>query len=540
MIRLPHGPNGDLDQRLNDVDMRLSRLVQVPMTFDASQWPPQKKELLKTLLEAGRALHEAYLHQWLPEGIPLRDSLELCTDELSAKLHRLVVRNGGPFDKMDDFAVFAGNDKKAPGCAFYPPDMTRREFEASVDADPDQREKLMSPYTVVRREGGKLVPIPFHRHFAPFVESAAMHLRTASQLAESPALRKFLASRAEALTTDDYYLSDLDWIELDGSEFEMLIGPYEMYDDGLMGLKASYEVAIGVRNKEESERLEMYGRHLDALEQYLPNEQRHKRSSSGLVSPMVVVTDLFRGGDVATGYQAVAANLPNDPRVHVTKGTKKTFWKNMMDARMEHITTPLGRAMISPDQISSMTSRGMFSFILLHELSHALGPRYVGANNNSLTVNQALKDHHMPIEEAKADMTGLHSMRYFIEKGIIPRAMEAEHYVSYLASILRSIRFGSGEAHGMAAICEFNFLRARGALSVDSLTGKWSVVNAVIPDAVSAMAGELLAIQSAGDRDAAAGFLQKWGTIAPEVKEGLRRLDDLPVDIEPVYSIRWN
>lgn len=528
------------NQPSDDIGKRLSRLVQVPMPFDARQYTPRQKEFLKTLVEATELIHEAYLHQMFPPGVALRDSLKTLRDEQSRKLYRLVVRNGGPFDKMDHYKNFAGSFERPPGGALYPPDLTREEFESYVEAHPMQRDALMSPYTVVRRDGEILKAVPYHKEFSQWVRPASELLIKAASLTDNPSLKKYLSSRAEALLSDDYYQSDLDWIDLADHDVDIIIAPYEVYDDALMGIKASYGATVGIRDREESGRLDMYTSHLDELEQHLPYDARHKRSIKGLASPMVIVTDIIRGGDIATGYQPVAANLPNDPRVHTTKGTKKTFWKNMMEARVKEIILPVGRELIASNQIQYITPRGVFNFVLMHELCHALGPQYVTRSGDSVTVHHRLKELYSAVEEGKADVAGLHSIRYFIERGIIPPEMERQHYVSYLASIFRTIRFGTAEAHGKAAMCELNFIRDRGGFRLDPATKKWSVVFERIGPAITELADIWLTMQATGDYEGLQEFFRKWTPMPAEVTEALRNLEHLPVDVEPVYSITWD
>ena len=524
----------------SDIDVRLSRLVLVPMEFDSGQLSGRERELVSLLVEAGKLMHEAYLRQYYPPGVSLRDSLRLIDGEKNASVLRLVVRNGGPFDKMDHSNPFIGTHPRPEGGGYYPTDLTKEEFERYVADHPREKKALMSPYTVVRREGDQLRAVPFHVEYQQWMKPASDLLKRAADLAENESLRKFLRSRADALLTDDYYQSDLDWIDVTESNVDITIGPYEVYDDGLMALKASYEVTVGVREKEESDRLTTYTRHLEQLEEFLPHDSKFKRSIRGLISPMVVVTDVYRGGDIATGYQPVAANLPNDPRVHTTKGTRKTFWKNMMEARVRHVIMPIGRELIASDQVRYITPEGLFSFVLLHELSHALGPRYVHGTADSVSVNQAMKDLYPGLEEGKADVAGLHCLVYFLKAGIISADMEREHYVSYLASLFRTIRFGTGEAHGQAAMCQINYLWEKGGIHRDSASGKWSVRFEKIGAVISDLAKEWLTIQATGDYEAAEKFFGEWGRVPKEISDALLGLDHLPVDVEPVYVNQWN
>ncbi len=522
----------------DDVEVRLSRLQRVDMAFDARTLSPQKRELVKTLIEAGKLVHEAYLHQVYPAGIGLRDSLARHTDERSRNLLRLIIRNGGPFDKMDDFKTFFGSETKNPGAAFYPSDLTKREFEDYVKAHPEKADVLQSPYTVVKREGKELAAVPFHIEYAQWITPASELLRKASSLAENPSLKKFLATRALALATDDYFQSHVDWIDIVDSDIDLLMAPDEIYDDALLGLKASYEISVMIRDSVESAKLGLYTKHLNDLEQSLPMESRYKRTITGLSSPMEIVTDVYRGGDIATGYQPVAATLPNDPDVQVKKGTKKIFWKNMMNARVNNVILPIGRELIASDQIQYVTPEGVFNDVLMHELCHAIGPVYV-YGKDSLAVNKALNEHYTAIEEAKADIAGLYVVNFFIDKKILAPDADRVHYVSSLASIFRTIRFGTAEAHGKAAICELNYFMEKGGVRLDPVTKKWSVVFGKMPAAITALAEELLTLQATGNYGGTTAFFEKWGKTSREVEESLQRLVHLPIDIEPVYSIRW-
>ena len=527
------------DPRLKDVELRLSRLEQVPMHFDASKWPERQKEFLKALVEATRLIHEAFLRQTDPMGVGIRDSLALLADDTSRKFYRLVLRNGGIFDKMDEYHNFYGTFSRPAGAAFYPPDLTKEEFEAYVAAHPDQADALLSPYTVVKRDGAGLKAVPFHEEYAEWIRPASELLKKAGSLATSPSMQKYLGARADALLTDDYYQSDLDWIDLKDNDIDVMIGPFEFHEDGIMGIKAVYQSSVGIKDKEESAKLDVYTRHLNALEQNLPHDAKYKRSITGLSSPMVVVTDIIRGGDLAAGYQAAATNLPNDPTVHSTKGTKKTFWKNVMAARVSKVIEPVGRALIASDQIEYITPQAVFNFVLMHELCHALGPLYVDGSNGKVPVNQALKELAAALEEGKADVAGLHSARYFIEQGILPGKMEKEIYVSHLASIFRTIRFGTAEPHGKAAICELNFLRERGAFRFSPVTKKWSVDFERIGPAISELARLWLTFEATGDYTGVKEFFGQWAGMSKDVAEALSGLGHLPVDVEPVYSIKW-
>ncbi|MEK9135603.1 MAG: hypothetical protein AAB393_00650, partial [Bacteroidota bacterium] len=322
-------------------------------------------------------------------------------------------------------------------------------------------------------------------------------------------------------------------------DIDFYIAPYEVYEDQLMGSKAFYEASVGVVEKDESKRLEMYTAHLDELEQNLPHDNKFKRSIKGLASPMVVLNEVIRGGDVATGYQAVATNLPNDPKVTSVKGTKKLFWKNMMNARVGKVIEPVGRALLASDQVQYVTMQAAFNLTLMHELCHALGPKYVHGTGAKVSVNQGLKELYSAIEEGKATLAGLHSIKYFTDKGIIPKEMEKQHYVSYLAGLFRTIRFGTTEPHSKASMCEINFIWDRGGIRLDPVTKKWSVNFERIGPAISEMAKLWLTFEATGDYQGAADFFRRWASMPKEVSASLKDLEHIPVDVEPIYSIQW-
>ena len=534
----PEGESARLPESV--LDAKIAQYVRVPMPFDASGLPGWQKDVLRKLIDAGRLIDRAFWDQAYPAGWDLRMRLEASEDSADRKALRLLVINAGPFDRLHEFEPFYGTDRRPPGAGFYPARLTRSELETYLEDHPDEREALLDPFAVVRRDGDRLVAVPYHVEYRKWIEPAASLLREAAAQAEHPALARVLASRAEALMNDDYFQSDLDWIDLGDSPLELVFGPYETYEDHLMGVKTAYEATIAVKDPDESRRLEVYVRNLAALERNLPMEAGHKRAEVPLDSPMVVVTDIFRGGDIAHGYQPVAANLPNDPRVHEQKGTKKTFWKNVMAARLEKIIQPIAREIVAEEQLELMTPQGYFNVVLMHEIAHALGPRWVGTGEDRQPVNELLKEEYSAIEEGKADVAGLHSLEWFMEQGVIPPELGPEHYVSYLGGLFRTIRFGTTEAHGKASIIAINWHRENGGITFDPETGRWAVDLDQIPASVTSLARELLAIEATGDRDRAIRLSETYSRVGPDVRATLDRLGDLPVDVEPIYSVTWD
>ncbi|MCI0408833.1 MAG: Zn-dependent hydrolase, partial [Acidobacteria bacterium] len=418
-------------------------------------------------------------------------------------------------------------------------DLTRKEFEDYVTAHPEQREALLSGLTVVKRKGKELVAVPYHEEYARWLEPAAKELEAAAAASASASFRRYLTSKAKALRDDKYFQTDCDWIDLKDSPYELVLGPFEVYEDQLMGIKTSYEASVAVRDVQESTRLAAYIAHLQELEDNLPYPEADRRKVAGLASPMVVVRDIYRGGDLRVGYQAAATNLPNDPKVHEKKGSKKIFWKNVFEARVDKVILPISKELMEPSQAKLVTARGVFEDVLMHELCHALGPRYVRGTDEKVPVNQKLGDLYSAIEELKATVAGLVSMAWFFDQGIMPKTTEQEHYASYLGSILRAVRFGVGEAHGRASIVELNFLQERGAIRRDPATARWSVDASKMRGALRELTGQVLEIERAGDRAAAEALFAKYGSISPELAKDLERARSVPVEIEPIYRNLW-
>jgi hypothetical protein len=524
---------------LQDVQARLAKYAPAEMPFDARKLPEKDRRLLKHLLAASMQLDEAFWRQSYAKAAEIRDSLKAKSDPLSKALLHLVLLNAGPFDRLEEEEPFYGKEKLPPGAGFYPPDLTRKELEDYVKAHPDRKEALLSPTTVIKRQGKELIAVPYHQEYARWVGPAAKDLEAAAALSDNESFKRFLLSKAKALRDDDYFQSDCDWIDLKDHPYELIFGPFETYDDGLMGIKASYESSVAIRDVEESARLAGYIAHLQELEDNLPYPEADRRKVAGLASPMVVVRDIARAGDMRVGYQAVATNLPNDPKVHEEKGTKKIFWKNIFEARVGKVIVPISNELMVPEQAKQVSAQGVFENVMMHELSHALGPRYVRGTGEKDPVNLRLGDLASAIEEMKATVAGLVSMAWFFDHGVMPKETEAAHYASYLGSIFRAVRFGIGEAHGRAAIVELNFGREKGSIKRDPATGRWSVDPSRMRDTLRELTAKTLEIERAGDRAGAEALFAKYGTLPDDLAKDLGKIKSIPVEVEPVYRITW-
>jgi hypothetical protein len=450
-------------------------------------------------------------------------------------LRRFIYINGSRFDLLDENRPFVGTQPKPAGHALYPPDLTRAQIEAYVAAHPEKKNEINSGFTVVRRQGNELVGIPYHVAFASFLEDAARKLREAADLSDDPQFAKFLRLRAEAMLSDDYFQSDLAWLELRNPKFDIIFAPYETYLDDLLGVKTSYGGAVLVRNEPESKKLDLYQKYVADMQDALPLAKEDLPSKHGLATPMEVMDTPFRAGDLNHGYQAVADNLPNDPRIHEQKGSKKIFFKNFMDARVNYVILPVAKRVMKPEQASMASADGVLTSVILHEISHGLGPAFARVGGKQVDIRESIGGAYSGLEEAKADVVGMLNLQWLMDHQVLPKNRSQEYYASYVAGIFRTVRFGTGEAHGRAQMMEFNYLSERQAVTRDA-AGKYSVDFSKMPESIASLAKELLEIEATGDRTRAENWFKKYDTMPPELKSALAAASSVPVDIEPLFS----
>ncbi len=525
------------------LDRYLAQYTPYDMSFDASAFPERDKQLLGKLVEAAHYLDTAYWMQTSVYGLRLRDSLSaLPADPVRTKLLTLLNRNAGPYDLLRHDSTFIGNLEFSPGQEYYPRGLTAEDFDAYVDKLPETaREAFMSPYTVIREDGsGGYMAVPYHEAYARWVEPMARLLNEAADLSDNESFTRFLRLKAQALLNDEYFDADTAWIDLHGNKFDIVFGPFEVYADGIKGVKAKYEASIEVVDMEESKRLDLYKKYLNQMEQNLPVGKEYKSKIEGLSAQFVIVRDILRAGEAAAGYQAVATNLPNDPEVHQKKGTKKTFWKNMFKARFNSIIKPVSVRLIHPDQLQYLSDEGFFQFVLMHEICHAIGPRRVMVGpNKGMPVNNAIGPDYNAIEEAKADIAGMHSLIYLMDKKVIDRGREKEYFVSYLGSLFRSIRFGLDEAHGRAAAISLNYLVENGGILFDVATKRWSIDFPNFRKGISGLARDLVVLEGDGDARKVAEFTRRWTGMTDPLAVSLGLVGDIAIDVLPNYSITW-
>jgi hypothetical protein len=529
-----------LTQAAPDVEQRLARFKKVEMPFTFEGMTAREKRLVNELIDASRDLENIYWRQSDPQAIAFYNSLAGNKDPHAQAVRRYVWINGSRFDLIEENKPFIGNEPMPPGRALYPEGITRAEIEAYVAAHPAQKKAIYAERTVVElvsRNPLKLKTTPYHVKWRPFLESAAKHLRNAAAASDDKAFATFLRERAKALLTDDYYPSDLLWVGLKNPKFDIIFAPYETYLDDLLGVKTSYGAAVLVRNESELQKLAVFQKYVPDIQDALPLAEADRPSKKGHATPMEVMDAPFRAGDLRHGYQAVADNLPNDPRIHEKVGSKKIFFKNFMDARVNYVILPLSKRIMRPEQAAQASGEGYLAGVMMHEISHGLGPSFAHAGGKQVDIREAIGPLYSGLEEAKADVTGMFGLKWLVDRGALPKERLEEYYASYVAGIFRTVRFGTGEAHGRAEMMEFNFLSEHGAISREA-SGRYAVDYAKMPEAIAVLAKELLEIEATGDRARAEGWFARYEKMPAELKGALDAAKDVPVDVDPIVPFR--
>ena len=519
-----------------DVAEQLQKYRRVKMPFATAGLSLRERQLVEKLVEATRYLDEVFWQQSDPQGLLLYRSLAGSSKIEDQQLRRFLLINGGRYDLIRENAPFAGAAPRPAGGSVFPADLTKAEFDAYVAKNPQQKEALYSGVTVVERKGSALVAIPYHVAYRQWLAPMSKALEQAAALSDDRAFAHFLKLRAAALLTDDYYESDLAWLDLVNPKFDLIFAPYETYLDRFLGVKGSYGASVLVRNEAESRKLQVFQQFVPDIQDALPLAPEDRPSKKGHVSPMEVMDAPFRGGDLRHGYQAVADNLPNDPRVHELKGSKQIFFKNFMDARVDHVILPIARQLMSTEQASLATADGYLTSTIMHEICHGLGPAFSRTKTGRVDIRAAIGPEYSGLEEAKADIVGLFALKWLADHGRYPPAKLHEAYASDLAGIFRTVRFGVAEAHGQAEIMEFNFFKERGAIRFDATTGRYSVDFTLMPQAIAALAQELLEQEATGDRARVESWFKKYGSMSTELSKALERVKEVPVDVDPQFD----
>jgi hypothetical protein len=522
-----------------DLEVRVARFRRVQMPFRTAGLSAREQQLVRKLVEACGYLESIYWRQSDPEGLALYQSLASSRNRRDVQLRRYLWINASRFDLIDDNKPFVGTETMPPGQGFYPANLTSDRVEQYVKEHPEQKAAIYDQFTIVRWHDEKLEAVPYRIAFRAYLEPAAKALRAAAKLSDDAAFAKFLQLRADALLSDDYFPSDLAWLELKNPKFDVIFAPYETYLDGLLGVKGSYGAAVMVRNERESKKLELFQQYVPQIQDALPLAAEDRPSKHGLETPMEVMDAPFRAGDLTHGYQAVADNLPNDPRVHEQKGSKKLFFKNFMDARVNYIILPLARKLMEPEQAAQVTGEGYLLGTITHEICHGLGPAFARTSSDKsagkVDIREAIGPAYSGLEEAKADVCGMFALKWMADHGALPKEKLEESYASYVGDLFRTVRFGTAEAHGQAEMMEFNYLSERGAIRRNA-SGRYAIDYEKMPGAEADLAKELLETEATGDRARADNWFKKYGTMPEKLKASLKAASGVPVDLDPVFS----
>jgi hypothetical protein len=531
---LPAGPLAPVVTETHGLD----KLAPVDMAIDSSFLTAEERQVVNLLNQAGTLMSEIYLRQAFAANPQVRAQIAALDHPDRDRLLQKFDAFFGPWDPIEDDKPFFGTTPRPDGAGFYPPDLTKAEFDAYLAAHPDQKEALTSPYTVVRRDGDALVAIPYSVAYKQWLERAAQLLEQAAGITSNASLKRFLSLRAQAFRTDDYFQSELAWMDLKDTPIEVAIGPYEVYTDELYGRKTAFEAFVTLKDPKESAALDVYKGQLRAMEANLPVEERYKNFKRGFESPIAVADQVHGGGDNVPGVQTIAFNLPNDERVREAKGAKKVILRNVLGAKYERILKPMGDLVLVSEQAGDVTKRYMFLETLFHELSHSLGPGSITVGGRKTTVDQELKEIASGFEEAKADVMGAYNVMFMMDKGVLPKAERKQIRATYVAGLFRAMRFGVGEAHGQGAAMQYRYLREHGAIAWDPAQKRFRVNEDKIDGAIKALVADIIHLQGNGDYAGTKAFLAKWAVIDPEAQQVIATMEHIPIDIRPIYPER--
>ena len=525
---------------LADVENRQHQLPKTVIDYDRALLGDNERQVVAKLIEASKFIDEIYWRQVSEQNAEYRTRLAAQASRSARDRagYDYFIANRGRWDRLAQdepfVAPFGAAGHKPEGAAFYPADLTKEEMERYIAAHPEQKDALQGLFTVVRRDGNKLAAIPYSTHYRDLLEPAAARLREAAALTNNASMRDYLNKLADAFFKDNYRESDIAWMDLNGP-LEVVIGPYEVYEDALFNWKAAFESFINVVDRPETDKLAVYAQHLPGMERNLPIPDEHKNPNRGTDSPIRVVQEIYTAGDARRGVQTAAFNLPNDEWVRENKGSKKVLLKNVMDAKYRMSGAPIANRVLDPAQRNLLNFDAYFNFVLFHELSHGLGPGLIAQpNGERVDVRLLLKDTYSAIEECKADVLGVWNILYAMDNNLPITFTPAQLFATYAGLHFRSMRFGIDEAHGRGTAVQWNWLREQGAI-VPNSGGTFTVDMDKMYPAVKSLATELLMIEATGDYARAQRLLTKYGVSTPEIESVTAKLKDIPVDITPVF-----
>ena len=529
---------------LAELQRMTARFAPAEIGADVTALPKNERDALARLVEAARIMDALFLRQvWAGNDAMLQELAQRAANPVGPRASRTAAArlryfliNKGPWDRLDHNKAFVpGAPAKPESANFYPAGAGKAEVQKWLDGlSGAAKEAAAGFFTTIRRGDKGFVAVPYSVEYQGELSRAADLLRDAAGLTADPTLKTFLTARADAFLSNDYYASDVAWMELDAA-IEPTIGPYEVYEDEWFNAKAAFEAFITVRDDAESKKLQAFSNHLQELENNLPIDPALRNAALGALAPIKVVNVVFAAGDGNRGVQTAAYNLPNDERVVKEKGTKRVMLKNVQDAKFKMVLLPISKIALPAADQAKISFDAFFTHILMHELMHGLGPHNITVSGRTTTVRQELKDTYSAIEEAKADVSGLWALRYLADHKQLDPAIAKTMYTTFLASAFRSIRFGVNEAHGRGIAVQLNYLLDAGAFKVRP-DGTFTVDNAKIGDAVTALTREIMTLQAEGSYAKAKDLIDRLGVVRPEVQKVLDRLTGIPVDIEPKFT----
>ncbi len=505
----------------SEMEMKADAFATFRLTTDLSVLSENEKKMLPFLFQAAQIMDDIF---WT-EAYGAKSEILAKAD--SPSMEKFIRINYGPWERLNGNQPFVeGFGEKPAGAGFYPTDMTREEFDAWDEPSKN------SLYTLIRRdENGKLISVPYHEAFKAQIDEAVGYIRQAAELAEDPGLKKYLELRAEALLADDYYPSDVAWMEMKNNTIDFVVGPIENYEDQLYGYKAAHEAFILIKDKEWSKRLDRFATLLPDLQRALPCDGPYKNETPGAESDMNAYDVVFYAGDCNAGSKTIAINLPNDEQVRADKGSRKLQLKNSMQAKFDKILVPISNLLIAEDQRNHVKFDAFFENTMFHEVAHGLG--LGNTIDQSQTVRQALKETYSSIEEGKADILGLWAVYELNERGEFSDKDMMDNFVTFMAGIFRSVRFGAASAHGKANMIRFYYFQEKGAFERDPETGTYRVNFEKMKQAMFDLSKQILTIQGDGNYELSKKMIEESGSIREELQNDLNRIGEagIPVDI---------
>jgi hypothetical protein len=527
-------------QEAQGYDLAASRakIARIAMQPDTGFLSTEEREVVNLLIQAAELMNPIYLRQRSVDNPTIRAEIARSQHPRKAELLDMYDLHFGPWDTLAENHPFYGGEPMPAGAGFYPRDLTKEAFEAYLAAHPDQKEALTSGYTVVKRRGDRLVAVPYSVEYRQWLEPAAKLLERAAARTSNASLKRFLSLRARAFRTNDYYESELAWMDVAGTPIEVVIGPYEVYTDTLYGTKTAFEAFITVQDPKESAALAKYKNLLPDMERNLPVEERYKNFTRPFASPILVADQVHGGGDNVPGVQTIAFNLPNDERVREAKGAKKVILANVLGAKYDRILAPMASLVLVPDQAGLVTRKYMANETLFHELAHSLGPGTIVLGGRQTTVNAELKEVYSASEEAKADVMGVYNILYMMDRGELPAAEREQALATYFAGIFRAVRFGTDEAHGRGAAMQYSYLKEKGAFAFDERAGRYRIDYRKMEAGLDSLLAELIRFQGNGDYAGTKAFFERYAVLDDRARAVLATTAHIPTDIQPDYPER--